>query len=76
MRREPRADAAALAVVSFTVLKRGRDDDAPEAWTPVIAPDGQAGYISSQYVRSPIDYRAFFTKKDGRWRMVMLLAGD
>lgn len=64
-----------LAAVSFTVLKR-RDDQAPEAWTPVIAPDGRAGYISSQHVRSPIDYRAFFTKKDGRWRMVMLLAGD
>lgn len=75
VRRAPRADAAVLAVVSFTVLKR-RDDQAPEAWTPVIAPDGRAGYISSQHVRSPIDYRAFFTKKDGRWRMVMLLAGD
>lgn len=76
VRRSASADAAAIAVVSFAVLRRGRDDDAPEAWTPVIAPDGQAGYISSQYVRSPIDYRAFFTKKDGRWRMVMLLAGD
>ena len=75
VRGAPRPDAAVLAVVSFTVLKR-RDDQAPEAWTPVVAPDGRAGYISSQYVRSPIDYRAFFTKKDGRWRMVMLLAGD
>jgi hypothetical protein len=76
VRRSASADAAEVAVVSFAVLKRGRDDQAPEAWTPVIAPDGQAGYISSQYVRSPIDYRAFFTRKDGRWRMVMLLAGD
>jgi hypothetical protein len=76
VRSAARADAAAIAVVSFAVLKRGRDDQAPDAWTAVIAPDGRAGYISTQYVRSPIDYRAFFTKRDGRWRMVMLLAGD
>jgi hypothetical protein len=76
IRRAARDDAAEIGVVSFAVLKRGRDDQAPEAWTPVIATNGQAGYISSQYVRSPIDYRAFFTKKGGRWRMVMLLAGD
>ena len=76
VRRLASADAAPIAVVSFAVLKRGRDDDAPEAWTPVLAPGGQVGYIASQYVRSPIDYRAFFTKTDGRWRMVMLLAGD
>lgn len=76
VRRSASADATEIAVASFAVLKRGRDDQAPEAWTPVIAPDGQAGYISSQYVRSPIDYRAFFTRKGGRWWMVMLLAGD
>jgi hypothetical protein len=76
VRRSASTDAEEIAFVSFAVLRRGRDDQAPEAWTPVIAPDGRAGYISSQYVRSPIDYRAFFTKKDGRWRMVMLLAGD
>ena len=76
VRRAPRPDAAEIAQVSFTVLKRARDDQSPEEWTPVIAPDGQAGYISSQYVRSPIDHRAFFTKKGGSWRMVMLLAGD
>jgi hypothetical protein len=76
VRRAPRLDAAEVARVGFEVLRRGRDDRAPEAWTPVITPDGQPGYISSQYVRSPIDYRAFFTKKNGRWLMVMLLAGD
>jgi hypothetical protein len=76
VRRSASAAAAEIAVVSFAVLRRGRDDQAPEAWTPVIAPDGKTGYISSQYVRGPIDYRAFFTKKDGGWRLVLLLAGD
>jgi hypothetical protein len=76
VRQAPRADAAELAQVSFSVLRRGQADNAPEDWTPVILADRRTGYVSSRYVRSPIDYRAFFSKKGGRWWMVMLLAGD
>jgi hypothetical protein len=42
----------------------------------VTLADGRSGYIHSRFVRSPVDYRAYFARKDGRWRMVMLLAGD
>ena len=70
------AEAAELAQVSFEVLARARDDKAPEAWTAVTLRDGRRGYIHSRFVRSPIAHRAFFVKKDSRWWMVMLLAGD
>jgi hypothetical protein len=76
VRRAPAVDAPEVAQVSFEVLARARDDSAPEDWTPVTLGDGRRGYIRSRYVRSPIDYRAYFVKKDGRWSMVMLLAGD
>ena len=62
--------------MSFEVLARARGDTAPEDWTAVALRDGRRGYVHSRYVRSPIDYRAYFRKKDGRWWMVMLLAGD
>jgi hypothetical protein len=26
--------------------------------------------------RSPVDYRAFFERKAGRWRLTLLLSGD
>ena len=35
-----------------------------------------AGYISSAYVRSPIDYRAIFRFENRRWQLVTLVAGD
>jgi hypothetical protein len=76
VRGAPAPDAEELALVSFEVLARARDDKTPEDWTAVTLRDGRRGYVQSRYVRSPIDYRAYFTKKDGRWWMVMLLAGD
>lgn len=76
VRRAPSPGAEEIAQVSFEVLARGKDDKAPEDWTSVTLSDGRSGYISSRFVRSPIDYRAFFSKKEGRWWMVMLLAGD
>lgn len=36
----------------------------------------KVGYIAARYVRSPIAYRAFFSRKDGRWQMLLFLAGD
>ena len=34
------------------------------------------GYVASRFVRSPIGYRAYFSRKDGRWQMLMFIAGD
>jgi hypothetical protein len=48
-----------------------RDD-----WMKVITPQGRTGYVAARYVRSPIDYRACFKKRHGRWWMTALVAGD
>jgi hypothetical protein len=37
---------------------------------------GQQGYIASAYVRSPLDYRIVFEKRQGRWLITTLVAGD
>lgn len=77
IRRRPSQDAAEVATSSFQILPLAIDvRDAGESWTAVRLADGTAGYISSRYVRSPIDHRAYFSKAGGRWQMMMLLAGD
>lgn len=38
--------------------------------------DGVEGWVASEEVRSPLDYRARFVKVEGKWRMVFLVAGD
>jgi hypothetical protein len=34
------------------------------------------GFVALQYIRSPVDYRAYFQKSGGRWRMTLFIAGD
>lgn len=49
----------------------GEDD-----WSEVKTQDGKRGYVKANQYRSPIDYRAVFEKKKGRWRMTVFIAGD
>lgn len=42
----------------------------------VTTDKGVIGYVSGKYVRSPIDYRAFFQQVDGKWQLTAFVAGD
>jgi hypothetical protein len=78
IRSAPRSDAPVLATVSYAILQV--DDEAgfdakQHEWTGVKF-EGKKAYVSTQFVRSPIDYRARFSYSGGRWRMIFFLAGD
>ncbi|HWN45282.1 MAG TPA: SH3 domain-containing protein [Thermoanaerobaculia bacterium] len=64
-----------LTALSFDVVRLASPAIDAE-WVHVKLRDGRTGYISSRYVRSPVDYRALFNKIDGRWRMTAFVAGD
>lgn len=38
--------------------------------------DGKRGFVKADSVRSPIGYRACFSKRSGDWKMEMLVKGD
>lgn len=82
VRAEPRAGSQVLAALSFDVVplsSTGRSRMTPEQlreWTAVKLRDGRTGYVASQYVRSSVAHRAFLTRKDGRWRLALFVAGD
>lgn len=42
----------------------------------VVLPDKREGWVAADEVRSPVDYRAAFDKRNGVWRMTALVAGD
>lgn len=74
-----RADGASevKARVSWEILEVGEPStDAPEGWTKVTRNGGIIGWVRSGDVRSPIGYRAGFSRKGDRWRMDALVAGD
>jgi hypothetical protein len=69
----PDRNAAVVAQLSFSVV-RALDDGYP--WRKIALPGGGTGYVTAPEFRSPIDYRARFEKRDGRWLMTLFIAGD
>jgi len=76
MRQAPRDTARALAFLDFALVRAKGLGDRETAWVPVETPDGRKGFVSRQYVRSPVGWRAFFSRKEGVWRLVTFVAGD
>ena len=57
-----------------SVKKRGSEDE--YSWLKIETLGGKKGFVKSEFVRSPIDYRAGFEKKNGVWKMTFFIAGD
>ena len=75
LRAAPRADATVIGRASFLVLELAGPAGA-DGWFPVRTPDGRAGYVAHALARSPLDYRAIFERRDGRWQLVAFVSGD
>ena len=79
LRAEPSSDAPVVATVSYALLQLDTDFDStrivPDEWTTVKF-NGKKGYVASRFVRSPIDYRARFSRLNGSWKLTFFLAGD
>lgn len=77
LRAEPKPDGAVVANLSYDILRvtESRVNDSSD-WNKVETISGQTGYVRSSDIRSPIDYRAFFEKIDGAWKMTIFIAGD
>ena len=80
VREAPGLEAPVIAALSYDVVRLPEDspaahEDTP-GWTPVLLASGRTGYVSSAYVSSPLDYRAGFERRNGRWMMTFFVAGD
>lgn len=68
--------AQTLASLSYAIVERVESKTADDEWVGVRLPGGATGFVDQRYARSPIDYRAIFTKDGGRWQMTVFVAGD
>lgn len=75
LRALPDAASAPVASLSWdvvTALERRHQDD----WVRVQLADGRKGWVATSTLRSPLDYRAIFEKRGGRWMITAFVAGD
>jgi hypothetical protein len=75
LRAEPDAiSATKMRLPSWTVLEEVEHDGG--SWVEVRTPKGRSGYVSTDEVRSLLDYRLIFGRRDGQWRITAFVAGD
>jgi hypothetical protein len=76
IRSGPNLESASVATASYSILELDSDSQpVTSGWAQVLI-NGKSGYIKSEFVRSPIDYRAMFEFSNGRWWMTFFAAGD
>jgi hypothetical protein len=79
LRERPRASARTLDMLSHVIVQvvQGEPGTIQAAgWRRVRSAAGRSGYMSERYLRSPVDHRAVFEFRNGRWWLVAYLAGD
>lgn len=83
LRARPDSAAEVTAQLSYNVVKvdyensvGDRREQPTYSWMKIETLGGKKGFVSAKYVRSPIDYRACFEKKKGKWKMTVFVAGD
>jgi hypothetical protein len=75
VRAAPGTSARTLTLLSHAIVEWVPVE--PEAnWERVRLADGRIGFVAARYLRSPVDLRAFFEFKDGRWWLTTYVAGD
>lgn len=83
LRAKPNLSAEVVSNLSYNIVKvdyeNSVSDGKPEPtylWLKVETLGGKKGFVSAEFVRSPIDYRAIFVKEKGKWKMSAFVAGD
>ena len=75
LRSRPDDSAPIVATLDSHLLFENLEA-APDGWLNARLSDGRSGFVRLSAVRSAIDYRAGFEKRDGEWKMTSFVAGD
>lgn len=71
----PDSASPVIGELGYDIVRTHRDAT-PSGWQAIELTDGTAGFITASQVKSPIDYRAIFERRNGTWMLAMLVAGD
>ncbi|MDQ3181169.1 MAG: SH3 domain-containing protein [Acidobacteriota bacterium] len=83
LRAKPNLSAKVISNLSYNIVKvdfeksvsNGKQEPT-YSWLKVETFGGKKGFVSAEYVRSPIDYRAIFVRENGKWKLSAFVEGD
>lgn len=83
LRAKPDEKAEIITRLSYNIVKvdflksvTDPKDETRFLWKRIETLGGKSGFVKAEFVRSPIDFRAIFEKKNGRWKLISFVAGD
>ena len=83
LRERADLNSKVITKLSYNVVKvdyensvKDKKNDDRVLWYKVKTLGGKEGFVSAEFVLSPIGYRACFKKRKGVWKMTAFLAGD
>ncbi len=76
-----KADATSARIAALDhhfvkVIDGGHLREKSPEFVKIKTPSGKTGFVRSTQIRSQLDYRAGFEKRNGQWRMSTFIAGD
>ena len=75
LRSAPDKNAPAVTRLEWTSTIQ-LESPAPENWVKVQVPGGASGWVETDLLISPLDYRLVSEIRAGRWRITAFVAGD
>jgi hypothetical protein len=82
VRAKPGKSSALVELLSHDIVARGaytprdKSSGAEGAWQAIVTPSGRKGYIRMDFLRGAMDYRFYFSKHDGKWKLDAFAVGD
>jgi uncharacterized protein YgiM (DUF1202 family) len=76
LRSSPSKTGKIITQLNWEVVEAVESGDMADGWQKVKTDAGQIGYVSSDFLRVDIDFRAIFRKEKGKWMMAAFIAGD
>jgi hypothetical protein len=72
----PVSTSQVIDTLSFEEVTKWREKSTTRGWEPIRTSKGRSGWVLQRHLRSPIDYRAGFVRRQGQWWLRALVAGD
>lgn len=73
MRKSPAAGSPKVAVLDYEIVQL--PGQRRNGWVEVMS-DEKTGWVQERDIRSPLQYRAFFEKRNGQWKLTAFVKGD